>query len=109
MKNLSLLFILLLLLFSNTSCSDDEPQLPDVDCSEDLSALFGFELLNINTEIEVYNMDPSQANCITVRDAINSFLQDAKPYENCTEITPELMELTDAITVLEDNLELLSC
>lgn len=108
MKNLSLLSLLLIFLISFAGCSDEEP-LPDVDCSDDLSTLFGFELLNINNEIEVYNMDPSPANCVTIRDAIRSFLKDAKPYQNCTESTPELEELKDAIIVLEDNLDLLNC
>ncbi len=105
MKNLSKLMFLSFLIIFISSCGDD------VDCDAALQNqnLLSAEVSAIITAGTNYYSDETDANCQAYKDAIKTFLDEAKKYDDCFEGSTDQADYRESIQEAETELNDLGC
>lgn len=106
MKNstsyLAIVFLALLVLFSCSKDDDDGGIAPCGNWGTDLQN----EFTAISTAVNIYSMDPSEANCAALKDAYQDYIDALKPYGNCTTLSGvSRAQWQEAIDEAEEDLD----
>lgn len=108
-----LLMIFSLISFSLISCGDDDNAddssgnvYTGPDCLNSYSSVFDIAAEEMSSAAFAYGMDSTLENCNAYRTAAQSFLDEVKPFENCTDLSGTdrdnfLLNIQNAEEVLE--------
>ncbi len=81
------LSLLVLILFGFLSCSKEEDN--NIQCSGEWAVELYDELNAVSTAATAYSTDPTAANCVTYKNALQVYLNALEPYGDCTNLTAQ--------------------
>ena len=101
----ALYLFILILPFCITSCGDD------LDCQDEqeLSNFLAEALTPVNSAIFTFSADPTEENCNRVVDALEEFIDDMEPFQECADDLGMGAEWRQDIEEARDELSSIDC